>query len=74
MTAVTDISTIKSGRKYRATIGGVRYGLMLTDTDSVPMVALYPPTGRAGLYRLDRFDGGVLSPASIRALFGGADG
>lgn len=66
---VTDVSTVKSGYEYRATIGGVRYALIRTTVDSLPMVAVYPPTGRAGLYRLDRFAGFHLNPDSIKTMF-----
>lgn len=54
-----------------ATAQGVRLAAQIDNADHPePMVAVWHPGGPAlGLYRLARFEGGKLTPATLKKLF-----
>jgi hypothetical protein len=60
---MSKVTTVKSGKHYRAKIGGVTH-TFLRRGDYVQILS---PTGELGLYHIDRF-GGELSPTGIRKL------
>jgi hypothetical protein len=61
---VTQISTVNSGQRYRATVDGSRLQFIRRDD----VVFIYTPASCLGGFNLSRFEDETLSPASIRAF------
>ncbi|MDQ2077450.1 hypothetical protein [Marinimicrobium sp. ABcell2] len=73
--SVTDVSCVKSGKDYYATVNGQRARLMVCEDGIHVLISKVTEDGpvRLGGWHLDRFSGS-LSPQSIRAFYanGGA--